>query len=87
MDPKLKDLQTIPGVGPSIAQDFWDIGIKNVTDLKGEDPERLYFKICAKQGSLIDRFLLYVCRCAVYFAETENPDPEKLKWWKWKDIK
>jgi hypothetical protein len=21
---------------------------------------------------------------SVYFAETENPDPEKLKWWYWK---
>jgi hypothetical protein len=24
-------------------------------------------------------------RCAVYFAKTKNPDPEKLKWWNWKD--
>jgi len=22
---------------------------------------------------------------AVYYADTENPDPEKLKWWYWKD--
>jgi len=28
--------------------------------------------------------LLYVFRCAVYFAENKNPDPEKLKWWNWK---
>jgi len=27
----------------------------------------------------------YVCRSSVYFAETKNPDPEKLKWWNWKD--
>ena len=26
-----------------------------------------------------------VYRCAVYFASTEDPDPEKLKWWNWKD--
>jgi hypothetical protein len=23
----------------------------------------------------------------VYFAETENPDPQILKWWYWKDKK
>jgi len=30
-------------------------------------------------GVTQDRCLLYVFRCAVYFAETENPEPEKLK--------
>ena len=24
-------------------------------------------------------------RCAVYFAQTPNPDPVKLKWWNWQD--
>jgi hypothetical protein len=86
MDSKLKYLQTIPGVGPNVARHFWDIEIRKVSDLKGKDPERLYFEICAREGSLIDRCLLYVCRCSVYFAETKNPDPEKLKWWRWKDI-
>ena len=28
---------------------------------------------------------LYVYRCAVYFAETPIPEPEKCKWWNWKD--
>lgn len=29
--------------------------------------------------------VLYVYRCAVYFAQTPDPDPEKCKWWNWKD--
>ena len=29
--------------------------------------------------------MLYVLRCAVYFAETPAPDPLRLKWWAWKD--
>jgi hypothetical protein len=47
----------------------------------------LYKKICDKQGTKVDRCRLYVCRGAVYFAETaENKrDSEKLKWWSWKD--
>lgn len=85
MDNTLKKLQIIPGVGPSIAQDFWNIGVKKVSDLKGKNPEKLYLQICAKQGCRIDRCVLYVCRSSVYFAENKNPDPEKLKWWNWKD--
>ena len=36
------ELQRIPGVGPSIADDLRGIGIRRIVDLKGKDPERLY---------------------------------------------
>ncbi len=79
------DLQTIPGVGPSLAQDLRDLGIQRVAELRGQDPERLYTRLIAQRGVHQDRCVLYVFRCAVYFAETEQPDPERLKWWNWKD--
>jgi len=78
---ELKELQTIPGVGKSISQDLWNIGIHRVADLKDKDPEKIYRKICNSYGREIDRCLLYVCRGAVYFASTKKHDPEKLKWW------
>ncbi|MBA1341407.1 MAG: hypothetical protein C5S40_04640 [ANME-2 cluster archaeon] len=87
MNSNLKELQTIPGVGKSISQTFWNIGIEKVSDLKGKDPEELYFRICVDQGCQVDRCVLYVCRSSVYFADNKNPDPEKLKWWNWKDKK
>lgn len=89
MDKKrvLKDLRVIPGVGKSIAEDLWNIGIRSVADLRGRDPEELYLRSCAFQKCQIDRCLLYVMRSSVYFAETKKPDPEKLKWWNWKDKK
>jgi len=87
MNSNLKELQTIPGVGKSISQILWNIGIENVSDLKGKDPEELYLRICADKGCQVDRCVLYVCRSSVYFAENKNPDPEKLKWWNWKDKK
>ena len=80
-----QSLQRIPGVGPKLTQKLHDIGIRRISDLKGKKPEELYSQMCAKQGVQIDRCVLYVCRSSVYFAETENPDPEKLKWWYWKD--
>jgi len=80
-----QSLQLIPGVGLKLAQKFRDIGIKRISDLNGKKPEELYSQMCTRQGVQIDRCVLYVCRSSVYFAETKNPDPEKLKWWYWKD--
>lgn len=79
------DLETISGVGPSLAQDLRELGIARVADLRGQDPERLYARLIAQRGVHQDRCVLYVFRCAVYFAETPEPVPERLKWWWWKD--
>ena len=81
----LKALRVIPGVGPSIAQDLYDLGVREVSDLEGLDPQELYVGHCTQVGQVVDRCLLYVFRCAVYFAETPDPDPELLKWWSWED--
>ena len=81
------DLQTIPGVGKSIAADLRSLGIHHVKDLKHQDPEVLYAQLMDKTGCHVDRCVLYVFRCAVYFSEHEKHDPEKLKWWNWKDQK
>ena len=80
-----RELEQIPGVGPSIARDLHDIGINTIADLKGKNPETLYEQSNRFAGVTQDRCLLYVFRCAVYFAETDNPEPEKLKWWNWKE--
>lgn len=84
-DESLKELMQVPGVGKSIANDLLNIGIKGVSGLKGRDPEKLYRKSNKSAGAVQDRCLLYVFRCAVYYANTKKPDPEKLKWWNWKD--
>lgn len=81
----LRNLQQIPGIGPSIARDLWSIGIRSIADLKGGDPDTFYAKSCTLAGAPIDRCLLYVYRCAVYFASHWKHDPELLKWWKWSD--
>ena len=81
----LKELTKIPGVGKSIAQDLWDLGIRSITDLKNKNPEVLYLKLCKLHGTKIDRCVLYVFRGAVYFASHKKHNPEKLKWWNWKD--
>lgn len=81
----LKGFQQIPGVGKSIAQDLYDLGYRSVGELKNEDPQVMYDKSCTLAGQKIDRCLLYVYKCAVYYASNTKHDPELLKWWSWKD--
>lgn len=85
----IQELTRIPGVGKSIAKDLVNIGIYRVADLKNKDPEALYYLSNQFAGCVQDRCLLYVFKCAVYFAETPPrlQESEKLKWWNWKDRK
>ena len=81
----MQQFQTIPGVGVKIAEDFWNIGLRSLADLEDADPQKIYDRICKFQGCKVDRCMLYVARCAVYFASNAKHDPEKLKWWHWRD--
>ncbi len=81
----LRELQKIPGVGPSIARDLYGLGYRSIGDLAGEDPQAMYDRLCAQQGCHVDRCVLYVFRLAAYFASTPDPASERLKWWNWKD--
>jgi hypothetical protein len=83
----LKELQTIPGIGESLSQDLLDLGYRKVYDLKGENPESMYQNLMDLRGQHVDRCVLYVFRCAVYYASNSVHEPELLKWWKWKDRK
>ncbi len=79
-------LTNIPGVGKSIAKDLHELGIYSIADLKGKDPEALYERLNEHAGVVQDRCVLYVFKCAVYFAGGGR-NSEKLKWWNWKDKK
>lgn len=79
------ELTRIPGVGISIARDLRALGYREVEDLRGADPRQMFDQLCELNGVRVDRCVLYVFRCAVYFAENRNPEPQLLKWWNWKD--
>ena len=84
-DDSRRELQEIPGVGPSISRDLVDLGVRRIYDLRGRDPEKMYERLSRLRGSPIDPCVLYVFRCAVYYARTKRRDPRLLKWWNWKD--
>lgn len=83
--PARDELQQLPAVGPRIAADLKRLGVQSVRDMARRDPEKLYQRLCEITGVRQDPCVLYTFRCAVYAARTEEPDPELLKWWKWKD--
>jgi hypothetical protein len=78
-------LQTIPGVGPSLARDLRDLGVTSIAALRQRNPERLYARPNQLRGVRQDPCVLYVFRCTAYFARTERPKPRLLQWWHWKD--
>jgi hypothetical protein len=96
----LAALQTLPSIGPRLAEKLLLLGVRSPAGLRGRDPEALYEELQSKLGP-VDRCVLYAFRCAVYAAghdaehdpehgsdrggEQGGPDPELAKWWNWKD--
>ena len=82
----MADLTNIPGIGKTIAANLTRINISKVEDFTNQNPEELYEKWCieAQNPSDTDKCILYVFRTAVYYANGGR-EPEKLKWWNWKD--
>ena len=72
----MNELLSIPGVGRKTVEDFELLGIRSLDDLRRQDPEILYQKICEEKGYRLDPCVLYVFRCAVYFAVEKSHDPE-----------
>ena len=81
----MSDLTTIPGVGEKIERLLSDVGVTSIENMRKANPEQLYQKLCDMKAASVDRCVLYVFRCAKYYVLHKNHDPERLKWWNWKD--
>ena len=79
------ELCQIPGIGKKMSKALHQVGISKIKDLKGKKPEALFDDYCNAVGMQVDRCVLYVFRCAVYYASTQDHDPECLQWWNWSD--
>jgi len=78
-------LQSLPSIGPSLAQCLADLGFRAPEDLHGQDPEQMFTDLCELRGEKIDRCVLYSFRCAVHAVVSPGGDPELARWWNWKD--
>ena len=76
-DNPTKALQAIPNVGPRIAADLRRLGINEVDDLAGKDPNELYQRLCAMDGVRHDPCVGDTFAAAVSYANGGPPEP----WW------
>ncbi|KAF0095682.1 MAG: hypothetical protein E1N59_458 [Puniceicoccaceae bacterium 5H] len=77
-------LSRIPGLPIAAARDLIDLGFWNVDELQGRSPETLFDDLRKlKPKAPDDR--LGALRLAVYYAETPDPDPQRLQVWQWLD--
>jgi len=64
---------------------FRVLEIEETEQLVGKEGDNFYLDYCVESGGVADKVILYEMRAAVYFANTQKPDPKKLRWWYWKD--
>src|SRR3954453_5278226 len=76
---QLARLEDIPNVGPAIAADLRQLGIKSPAELVGRDPFALYDDLCFITVQRHDPCLLDTFIAAVRFMEGEPKKP----WWKY----
>src|SRR6267143_6959560 len=72
-------LQDIPNVGPAIAADLRQLGIKSPAELLGRDPYAMYDDLCRITGRRHDPCVLDTFIAAVRFMAGEPKKP----WWKY----
>lgn len=48
----LKQLHTIPGISKVCSLDFWNIGLRSIADLTGQNPSILYDKLNTITGEV-----------------------------------
>lgn len=70
-------LTDLPNIGPATAGDLARLGITRPSDLKGQDPDGLYSKLCRIDGMPHD-----ICTRDVFAAAISYVNGgDALKWW------
>jgi hypothetical protein len=74
---RTKQLQTIPNIGPAMAQDLLRLGVTRPEDLVGRDAVEMYEDLCRLDGRRHDPCVEDTFASAVFFANTG----ERRPWW------
>ena len=77
-------LMRIPRMDVSTVRDLIRVGFTEIHQLAGRSPEVIFEEI-QKVAPRTPRDRLFHVRMAVYYSETEDPDPDLLHPWAWKD--
>lgn len=77
-------MMRIPNLDVATARDLLDLGFHYPHELAGRAPEAIFADL-QKIRDEVPPGRLACFRMAVYFAETPEPDPNKLTPWAWTD--
>ena len=75
----MSTLTSIPNVGPAIARKLERLGVHEPDDLRGQDAEELFERLCALDGRRHDPCLLDTFHAAVDVADGKPARP----WWEY----
>lgn len=70
-------LQTLPNIGPAMADDLLRLGVRSVDDLSRRDPHDLYNGLTRLDGVAHDPCVLDTFAAAIHCARTG----ESVPWW------
>jgi hypothetical protein len=76
---RVRLLTDLPNIGPEMAKDLEFIGISNPSQLAGQDPLKLYRKLCTRSATRHDPCVLDVFISITRFVDGEEPKP----WWEY----
>mgnify|MGYP006205244851 CR=1 FL=1 len=77
-------MMRIPRMDVLVARDLIDIGMKELYELQGRSAESLFEEIQKMREGTPDYRLAYL-RMAIYYAESDPPDPKLLHPQEWQD--
>jgi hypothetical protein len=81
---KLSDLR---GIGRKMLEDFRQLGIGDVRQLRVQEAQRLYDHICQVSGVRQDPCVLDTYRCAIEQARNPQLPQEQRDWWYWSRVR
>ncbi len=81
---QLRDLR---GIGKKMLEDFDKLGIASVRQLKAQDAQELYDRMCSLTGTRQDPCVLDTYRCAIEQARNPNLPEEQKDWWYWSRVR
>ena len=76
----MSTLTSIPNVGPAIARKLERLGVREPDDLRGQDADELFERLCALDGRRHDPCLLDTFHAAVDVADGKPARP----WWEYR---
>lgn len=82
-----RQLKELRGIGRKMLEDFSLLGVGSVTQLKSEDAQTLYDRMCELTGTRQDPCVLDTYRCAIEQARNPNLPEEQRDWWYWSRVR